>query len=174
MAALEFVMGFPFLLFIFAAIYIVSWAGVQRTKVIQEARHQVWKMRADDGEHNLHVLNRNNNAAPLSIPIPTKTIKNSLPGNINKNNTTEPGNMPGEIWGTAARDFGTYSWMGGRRGAKAHTGMLNWTWDHEEVPLDGPQLHAFEVIHKMSGVSSGGLGQGGMSGIGDLFSPPSD
>ena len=172
MAALEFVIGFPFLLFIFAAIYAVSWAGVNRTRVIHQSRHQVWKMRSEDGEHDLAKLNRNDNAMPLSVPIPTKTVKSLLPDNVNQNNSTEPENMPGEIWGTSSREFGTYSWMGGNRTAESETGLLYWTWDHEELPLSGMQPHVFEVIYKMSGVNSDGFGQSelqGDDGIGSLF-----
>ncbi len=66
MATLEFVLGFPFLLFIFAAIYAVSWAGVNRTNVIQQSRYEVWKMREDEASHHLEPFNRNENSKPFS------------------------------------------------------------------------------------------------------------
>ena len=176
MATLEFVLGFPFLLFIFAAIYSVSWAGVNRSKVIQRSRHEVWKMRDKSAEHNLESLNRNSDTKPLSIPIPTKTVKQALDPNIKTNgNEVERENMPGEIWGSSLQNFRTYEWLGGDRRAQAFTGLIDGPWDHKEVDdLDGPLPHAFEVVHSMmGGLKPNGLGQDGASGITGIFNAPS-
>lgn len=174
MAALEFVIGFPFLLFIFAAIYAVSWAGVSRTNVIQNARYDVWKLRGDDVEHQLEPVTRNTNSKPLSIPIPTGVIMQSLDFNVNSKNTVNRNRMQGEISGIRSREFGSYRWMGGNRTAKAESGIIFWTWDHEEInQLNGPQPHVFQVIGAMTGLISGGLGEGGIGQDFDLSSPPS-
>ena len=172
MASLEFVLGLPFLLFVFAMIYSASWASVNRTVAIQNARYDVWKMRDATSKHQLKPFTRNDNSKPFSIPIPTKTLRNALPGEVNQNNTVQRDNLQGEISGKRSQTFGMYSWLGGDRTAKAEAGIIYWTWDHEEVnSLNGPQPHAFQVIAQMTGLISNDNGASGITGI---FSGPSN
>ena len=170
-ATLEFVLGFPFLLFIFAMILTVAKAGVNRSEIVRSARYDLWKMRDSQSQSSsgLENVKRNSDAKPMSIPIPTKFVKSMVPGgasSLSDSNQFSRDSMPGEISGTSSKSFQTYSWLGGGRTAKYDTAMIHWTWDHTEYhELEGSNPHIFSVIGSMAGLKPNGLGQQLAQGI---------
>lgn len=140
MASLEFVMGLPFLMLVMAIIYAVAYAGVNKTKVVFQARHQVWKMRESSNSHTLQNYKRVTDTKPMKL----------LAG-------TQENDMPGEVSGAGSSNWTTYSWLGGSKSTRSSTVIITGTWDHKEITnfnSDGPH---FGVLDRIGGMNTGPL-----------------
>ena len=139
LASLEFVMGLPFLMMVMAIIYAVAYAGVHKTKVVLQARHQVWTMREDQHSHRLDNYRRISDTKPMKLSIDTP---------IN--------DMPGEISGTGTSTWTTYAWLGGNKTAQSKALVITGTWDHSEITefnSNGPHISVLERIVGIEGLS---------------------
>lgn len=140
-ATLEFVLGLPFLMLVMAIIFAVAYTGVNKTKVVFQVRHQVWTMREDNHSHTLQNYKRIKDTKPMQLTAGTSEK-----------------DMPGEISGTGATTWKTYSWLGGNKTATSNTVIITGTWDHKEITnFDSAGPH-FSVLQRI----------GGMQGLGPL------
>jgi hypothetical protein len=140
-ASLEFVMGLPFLMLVMAIIFSVAYAGVNRTKVVFQARHQVWKMREDGHSHTLQKYIRIKDTKPMN-PVAGMSEKD----------------MPGEISGAGNSKWKTYSWlMGGNLSTQSATIIITGTWDHKEITNFNSSGPHFGVLDRIGGINTGPL-----------------
>lgn len=140
MAPLEFIMGLPFLMGVMAIIWAVAYAGVHKTKVVLQARNQVWAMREESNTHSLENYKRLKDTKPLSWLI--FRIGNE---------------MPGQVSGVGSSSWETYAWLGGNETTKSSTLLITGTWDHSEVTefnSSGPHLG---VLDRIVGLEDVGL-----------------
>jgi hypothetical protein len=137
MASLEFVMGLPFLLMMMAIIYAVAYAGVHKTKVVFQARHQVWTMREDSHSHSLERYKRITDTKPMRL----------LSG-VSEND------MPGEVSGIGSSSWTTYSWLGGNKTTKSSTVIITGTWDHKEITDFNSSGPHFSVLERIAGIEN--------------------
>ncbi len=140
MAPLEFVMGLPFLMMVMAIIYAVAYAGVHKTKVVFQARHQVWTMREDSHSHTLEKYKRIKDTKPMRF----------LSG-------VSANDMPGEISGIGSTSWTTYSWLGGNKTTKSSTVIITGTWDHQEITDFNSSGPHFSVLERIAGIENLGL-----------------
>ncbi len=140
MAPLEFVMGLPFLMMVMAIIYAVAYAGVHKTQVVLQARHQVWTMREDTHSHSLENYKRVKDTKPLRL-ISLLVGKE----------------MPGEISGIGSSSWKTYPWLGGNKTTKSRTVLITGTWDHTEITEFNSSGPHFSVLERIAGIEGIGL-----------------
>ena len=140
MASLEFVMGLPFLMMVMAMIYAVAYAGVHKTKVVFQVRHQVWTMREDSHSHTLQNYKRIKDTKPLRL----------LSG-------ASENDMPGEISGIGSSSWTTYVWLGGNKNTKSKTVIITGTWDHKEITEFNSSGPHFSVLERIGGIENLGL-----------------
>jgi hypothetical protein len=139
-ATLEFVLGIPFLMLVMAIVFSVAYAGVNKTKVVFQARHQVWKMREDNQSHNLVNYKRVKDTKPMY-----------LLASVSENN------MPGEISGAGSASWSTYSWLGGTASTKSRTVIITGTWDYKEITNFNSSGPHFSVLERIGGIQGLGI-----------------
>ena len=140
MAPLEFVMGLPFLMMVMAIIYAVAYAGVHRTQVVFQARHQVWTMRNDNHTHSLEKYIRVKDTKPLRLGQYLRQYE-----------------MAGEISGVGSSSWKTYPWLGGNKTTKSSTVLITGTWDHAEITEFNAGGPHFSVLERIAGIQNIGL-----------------
>lgn len=140
MASLEFVMGVPFLMLVMACIYTLAYAGVSKTDMVCQVRHQVWSMRESSHSHNLQNYKRIDDTQPMTLTAGTSEK-----------------DMPGEISGTRSGSWSTYSWLGSHT-SQSGTMIITGTWDHTEITNFDSNGPHFSVLQRI----------GGMQGLGPL------
>jgi hypothetical protein len=140
-ATLEFVLGIPFLMLVMAIVFTVAYSGVNQTKTVFQARHQVWKMRESGNSHNLADYKRVSDTKPMYLLAP-----------LGQNN------MPGEVSGAGQATWSTYSWLlGGSVSTKSKTVIITGTWDHKEITNFNSNGPHFSVLGRIGNIQNLGI-----------------